>query len=97
MISLRKEEVKSEAIKLLYANLPKSADMVESSPNQEEGAMEIDTKLLPDFIEMVRCISEKASSRMKSRSAVTYGTKTLPFDVVAFAEVRVLAESGFYV
>ena len=62
---------------------------MDSSPNQEEGAMEVDgTKLLPDFVEMVRCIAEKASSRMKSRSAVTYGTKTLPFDVVAFAEVE---------
>ena len=49
--------------------------------------MEEDTKLLPDFVEMVRCIAQKAFSRMKSRSAVTYGTKTLPFDVVAFAEV----------
>ena len=61
--------------------------MVDSSPNQEESAMEEDTKLLPDFVEMVRCIAQKAFSRMKSRSAVTYGTKTLPFDVVAFAEV----------
>lgn len=52
-------------------------------------SMEVDRneKLLPDFVEMVLCISEKASARMKSRSAVTYGTRTLPFDVVAYSEV----------
>lgn len=73
-------------MKLLYANLPKTAEMVDS----EESAMEVETKLLPDFVDMVRCIAEKSSSRMKSRSAVTYGTRTLPFDVTAFAEVHFL-------
>ena len=78
--------MKSEAIKQLYANLPKSADVVDSSPNQEESAMQVDgIKLLSDFVEMVRCIAIKASFRIKSPSVVTYGTKTLPFDVVDFA------------
>lgn len=53
-------------------------------------AMEVDRteKWLPDFVDMVLCISEKASSRMKSRNAVTYGSRTLPFDIAAYAEVR---------
>ena len=82
-IVYRKEEVKSEAMKLLYSNLPKS---IETS---DADAMEVDgtDKWLPDFVEMVLCISEKASARMKSRSAVTYGTRTLPFDVNAYSEV----------
>ncbi len=74
--------MKSEALKLLYANLPKTSD---SKPD----AMETEAaSSLPDFVAMVHCISDKASSRIKSRSAVTYGTKTLPFDVVAYAEVK---------
>ena len=61
---------------MLYAGLPKSsAETIQ------------DEKWLPDFVEMVQCVSQKASARLKSRSAVTYGTKTLPFDVVAYAEV----------
>ena len=75
-IVYRKEEVKSEAMKLLYSNLPKSIETFDGTD-----------KWLPDFVEMVLCISEKASARMKSRSAVTYGTRTLPFDVNAYSEV----------
>jgi len=90
---LRKEEVKSEAMKLLYANLPKTIETVNSS---DESSMEVDpsteeasiVKWLPDFVEMVLCISQRASSRMKSRNAVTYGTRTLPFDIVAYSEVQ---------
>ena len=90
---LRKEEVKSEAMKLLYANLPKTIETVSSS---DESSMEVDpsteeaaiVKWLPDFVEMVLCISQRASSRMKSRNAVTYGTRTLPFDIVAYSEVQ---------
>ncbi|KAK4005791.1 hypothetical protein OUZ56_010915 [Daphnia magna] len=78
-----KEEVKSEAMKLLYSNLPKSAETYDTE------SMEVDQneKWLPDFVEMVLCISEKASTRMKSRSAVTYGTRTLPFELAAYSEM----------
>ena len=69
-------------MKLLYSNLPKSMETCDAD------CMEVDDKCwLPDFVDMVLCISEKASARMKSRSAVTYGTRTLPFDVNAYAEV----------
>jgi hypothetical protein len=68
---------------LLYANLPKtSADglaaQTDSAPVQ----------LLPDFVDMVTCVSDRAQTRLKSRYAVTYGSKTLPFDINAFTEVR---------
>lgn len=71
-------------MKLLYSNLPKSAETYDTE------SMEVDQneKWLPDFIEMVLCISEKASTRMKSRSAVTYGTRTLPFELAAYSEVK---------
>ena len=61
-------------------------------------AMEVDKteKMLPDFVEMVRCISEKASTRLKSQKAITYGSRTLPFDAVAYAEVQ-LPRSYFFV
>lgn len=67
---------------MLYANLPKTS---ESKPAD---AMETDpVQVLPDFVAMVQCIADKAASRIKSRNAVTYGTRTMPFDVVAYAEV----------
>ena len=78
---LRKEEVRSEARKLLYNHLPKNDD-------RDSDKMEVESEqYLPDFIQMVLCIAEKGSSRLKSRNAVTYGTRTLPFDTVAFSEV----------
>lgn len=89
----RKEEVKSEAMKLLYANLAKATETSSSSPAVDAAAMDVAdqaetaVKLLPDFVDMVRCISERASARIKSRSAVTYGSRTLPFDIVAYSEV----------
>lgn len=83
--------MKSEALKLLYAGLPKTSD---SRPD----ATETETApSLPDFAAMVRCVADKASSRVKSRSAVTYGAKVLPFDVAAYAEVlRQIESSQFF-
>lgn len=77
--------MKSEAMKLLYSNLPKSIETSDADSMEVDETAE--NKWLPDFVEMVLCISEKASSRMKSRSAVTYGTRTLPLDINAYAEV----------
>ena len=42
---------------------------------------------LPDFVDIVVCLADRAAARLKSRDAVTYGTKTLPFDVNAYTEV----------
>lgn len=80
--------MKCEAKKLLYSNLPKTAerDATDAGSNAVDGA-DARQQLVPGFIEMVTCIFEKASLRMKSANAVTYGTRTLPFDVVAYAEV----------
>lgn len=74
--------MKNEALKLLYANLPKTSD---AKPD----AMETDhpVQSLPDFVAMVQCVADKAASRVKSRNAVTYGARTLPFDVAAYAQV----------
>jgi hypothetical protein len=83
-IVYRKEEVKSEAMKLLYSNLPKS---IETS---DADAMEIDgtEKWLHDFIEMLLYILPLA--RMKSRSAVTNRTLTLPeFQLNVYSEVSI--------
>ncbi len=77
--------MKSEAIKFIYSYLPKSIET--NDADSMEGDFETENKRLPDFVEMVLCISEKASSRMKSRSAVTYGTHILPFDINVYAEV----------
>ncbi len=77
-------------MKLLYSNLPKSIETSDADPMEVD---ETENKWLPDFVEMVLCISEKASSRMKSRSAVTYGTRTLPFDINAYAEVCKILKS----
>lgn len=77
-------------MKLLYSNLPKSIETFDADSMEVD---ETENKWLPDFVEMVLCISEKASSRMKSRSAVTYGTRTLPFDINAYAEVYKILKS----
>ena len=84
--------MKSEARKLLYSNLPKTADRdaadAADAADAVDAVVDADAKqLVPPFVDMVKCIFEKASLRMKSTNAVTYGTRTLPFDVVAYAEV----------
>ena len=75
--------MKCEAKKLLYANLPKTAERDAADASDAADAQ----PLVPGFVDMVTCIFERASLRMKSTNAVTYGTRTLPFDVVAYAEV----------
>lgn len=87
-LNSRKDEVKSEALKLLYSNLPKSID----PPDADSMDVDRTEKWLPDFVDMVRCIAEKASARVKSRNAVTYGSRTLPFEIAAYSEVLNLVD-----
>merc|ERR1740128_410581 len=81
-----REEVKSEARKLLYSSLPKTSER-EATDGDADAMDATAEQLVPGFVDMVSCIFEKASLRVKSRSAVTYGTRTLPFDIIAYAEM----------
>ena len=81
--------MRTEAKKLLYSSLPKTSER-EATDGDADAMDATAEQLVPGFVDMVSCIFEKASLRVKSRSAVTYGTRTLPFDIIAYAEVIAL-------
>ena len=86
--------MRSEAKKLLYSSLPKTDEKLYEH-NEDDPSMDIEggglvERSLPDFSEMVIYLSQKASARLKSRNAITYGTKILPFDVISYSEVGYL-------